>query len=147
MLARFAVVGAVALVPAVHHATPRHLPGCRARLIDTHGHRALCRRTGRAWAIRHRPTGEPVIASNYDDAEPTACPDGRGGTLHYDHGVANKTLPCGTRVRLCHGQSCEVATVQDRGPFIAGRTFDLNAGAKAAIGCDDLCSVRWAVVG
>ncbi len=59
-------------------------------------------------------------------------------------GVANKTLPCGTRLRICNGSACEVAVVDDRGPFVAGRELDLSAGAKAAIGCPDLCFVRYA---
>lgn len=76
----------------------------------------------------------PEVASWYEDAGGTAC-----GT-HYALGVANKTLACGTRVELCHA-GCEIVTVEDRGPFIAGRTWDLNAGAKAGIGCSDICNV------
>jgi rare lipoprotein A (peptidoglycan hydrolase) len=84
-------------------------------------------------------TSTGSVASWYQDEGGTAC-----GT-HYQQGVANKTLPCGTRVQLCHA-GCEVAVVEDRGPFVEGREFDLNPGAKAAIACSDICSVRWRVM-
>lgn len=41
-------------------------------------------------------------------------------------GVAHKTLPCGTMVLICY-RRCAWARVIDRGPFIAGREFDLTA--------------------
>lgn len=131
MLSEIAVA-AVAAVGSQHATTPHHhARGCRTDRCD--------RIVGRRWWERHHPeAGWPeALASWYDDAEGTAC-----GT-HYPLGVANKTLPCGTRVRLCHGGACETVVVEDRGPFIAGRTFDLNPGAKAGIGCSDLCTVRW----
>jgi hypothetical protein len=58
-----------------------------------------------------------------------------GGTLRPETlGVANKTLPCGTRLRLrYHGRSITVAVV-DRGPYVAGRDFDLTAATKARLG-------------
>jgi rare lipoprotein A len=40
-------------------------------------------------------------------------------------GVAHKTLPCGTRLRLCAGR-CVTVRVIDRGPFEPGREFDLT---------------------
>lgn len=79
-------------------------------------------------------------ASWFDDAGGTAC-----GT-HYSLGVANKELPCGTRVELCASR-CAVVVVEDRGPFVAGRVWDLNAGAKEATGFGDVGSVRYRVLG
>jgi hypothetical protein len=35
------------------------------------------------------------------------------------------------------------AEMADRGPFISGRTFDLNVNLRRAISCGDLCLVRW----
>jgi rare lipoprotein A len=80
-----------------------------------------------------------ATASWYNDAESTAC-----GT-HYALGVANKELPCGTRVEFCASR-CAVGTVEDRGPFAAGRMWDLNAGLKEAIGASDLGPVRYRVL-
>jgi rare lipoprotein A len=51
------------------------------------------------------------------------------GTL----GVAHKTLPCCTKVTLrYHGRTVRVPVV-DRGPFVAGREFDLTAATKARL--------------
>lgn len=48
-------------------------------------------------------------------------------------GVAHKTLRCGARVRLCY-RRCRTLRVIDRGPFVAGRDFDLTAAARTAVG-------------
>ena len=47
--------------------------------------------------------------------------------------AAHKTLPFGTRLRVCF-QRCAVVRVTDRGPFIHGREIDLSKGAADAIG-------------
>jgi rare lipoprotein A len=49
--------------------------------------------------------------------------------------AAHKTLPFGTRVRVTHlgnGRSVTV-TINDRGPYIAGRIIDLSRAAASAI--------------
>jgi rare lipoprotein A (peptidoglycan hydrolase) len=52
------------------------------------------------------------------------------GTL----GVANKTLPCGTKVKLrYHGREVTVPVI-DRGPYVAGREFDLTYAVKEKLG-------------
>jgi hypothetical protein len=56
-------------------------------------------------------------------------------------GVAHKSLPCGTIVTLTHGANTVTVPVVDRGPYIAGREFDLSPRVKAALGCTDLCTV------
>jgi hypothetical protein len=56
-------------------------------------------------------------------------------------GVAHKSLPCGTLVTLTHGANTVTVPVVDRGPYIAGREFDLSPRVKAALGCTDLCTV------
>jgi rare lipoprotein A len=62
---------------------------------------------------------------------PLAC----GGTMSASKiGVANKTLPCGTRVRLhYHGRTVN-ARVIDRGPYVGGRVYDLTAATKRKLG-------------
>ena len=50
--------------------------------------------------------------------------------------AANKTLPFGTKVlvtNLSNGKSCEV-TINDRGPYVAGRIIDLSRAAAESIG-------------
>jgi rare lipoprotein A len=48
------------------------------------------------------------------------------GTL----GVAHKTLPCGSRVTLRRGHRVVRVRVVDRGPYVAGREFDLTAATR-----------------
>jgi rare lipoprotein A len=51
----------------------------------------------------------------------------------HDLTAAHKTLPFGTRLRVCF-KRCAVVTVTDRGPYIHGREIDLSKGAADAIG-------------
>src|ERR1700689_909767 len=73
----------------------------------------------------------PAEASWYGGGGSLAC----GGTLTSSTlGVANKTLPCGTWIVLrYHGRSVQVQVI-DRGPFVAGREFDLTEATKRALG-------------
>jgi len=47
--------------------------------------------------------------------------------------AAHKTLPFGTRLKVCF-KRCAVVRVNDRGPYIHGRSLDLSKGAADAIG-------------
>lgn len=42
-------------------------------------------------------------------------------------GAAHRTLPCGTAVVFRHGAAVVTAPVIDRGPYVAGREWDLSA--------------------
>jgi peptidoglycan lytic transglycosylase len=48
-------------------------------------------------------------------------------------GVAHKTLPCGTELTLRKGDRIVRARVVDRGPFVAGREFDLTPATRRAL--------------
>ncbi len=52
-------------------------------------------------------------------------------------GVANKTLPCGTLVTLRYDGHTVRVPVVDRGPYVAGREFDLTEATKRALGFGD----------
>lgn len=58
-----------------------------------------------------------------------------GGTLTPGTlGVANKSLPCGTKVTLHYkGRTVRVPVV-DRGPYVGAREFDLTAATKQKLG-------------
>ena len=58
-----------------------------------------------------------------------------GGTLlPGTMGVAHKTLPCGTKVKLrYHGRSVTVPVI-DRGPYVPGRDYDLTEAVKDRLG-------------
>ncbi len=60
---------------------------------------------------------------------------GCGGTLGTGTlGVANKSLPCGTKVTLRHGSRSVRVRVIDRGPYVGGREYDLTAATARRIG-------------
>jgi len=42
--------------------------------------------------------------------------------------AAHRTLPFGTRVRVCRA-GCVVVRINDRGPFVRGRSLDLSRAA------------------
>ncbi len=83
------------------------------------------------------PLQGPAVASWYDDGGSTGC------GFHASYGVATFVGPCGSRVQICNGSNCIVATRDDSGPYVGGRTFDLDPAARAALGCSDLCAVTW----
>jgi rare lipoprotein A (peptidoglycan hydrolase) len=68
------------------------------------------------------------VASWYYDGGNTAC------GFHAYFGVANRYLPCGTKVAFRYGADSVTATVDDRGPFVGGRDWDLNQNTAAALG-------------
>ena len=49
-------------------------------------------------------------------------------------GVANKTLPCGTRVTLRYGGNQVTVPVIDRGPYSGNREYDLTEATKQRLG-------------
>lgn len=60
--------------------------------------------------------------------------------------VAHRTLPFGTRIEFSYkGRTC-VATVMDRGPFSAGRTFDLGPGTAKALGFSGVATVQYRIL-
>lgn len=61
--------------------------------------------------------------------------------------AAHRTLAFGTLVRVTHKGKSVVVRINDRGPFIRGRTIDLSKGAARKIGCHGVCRVQIAVVG
>jgi rare lipoprotein A len=73
-------------------------------------------------------------ASWYGGGGGLAC----GGALTSSTlGVANKTLPCGTIVTLRYNGHTVRVPVVDRGPYVAGREFDLTEATKHALGFGD----------
>jgi rare lipoprotein A (peptidoglycan hydrolase) len=81
------------------------------------------------------------IASVFTDyGLPIAC----GGVLQVPQlGVANKTLPCGTEVIFRYGGRAIRVPVIDRGPYIAGREWDLTGAAAEALHFPGLGPIEW----
>lgn len=60
---------------------------------------------------------------------------GCGGTLTTGSiGVANKSLPCGTKVTLRHRGRVLRVRVIDRGPYVGAREYDLTAATAQRLG-------------
>jgi rare lipoprotein A (peptidoglycan hydrolase) len=83
------------------------------------------------------------IASVFTDyGLPIAC----GGVLHVPQlGVANKTLPCGTMVTFVYGGRAIRVPVLDRGPYIAGREWDLTGATAEALHFPGLGPIKWRI--
>jgi len=62
-------------------------------------------------------------------------------------GVAHRTLPCGTLVRVSYHGHTVVAPVIDRGPYAQGVTWDLTAGAARSLGLAGTARVGVRLVG
>ena len=62
--------------------------------------------------------------------------------------AAHRTLPFGTRVRVTNSRNGRSITVRinDRGPFVKGRSIDLSSGAARAIGMGSTADVRMEVI-
>lgn len=84
-----------------------------ARSTATAGQMTVYREAGASW---------------YNDGGTTAC------GFHAEYGVANRTLPCGTKVALRYNGRSVTATVDDRGPYVGGRDWDLNQNTASALG-------------
>lgn len=48
--------------------------------------------------------------------------------------AAHKTLPFGTKLRVTYKGKSTVVTINDRGPYIRGRSIDLSKAAATRIG-------------
>ena len=108
---------------------PHRIGSARLR-VRLHGDTGplAARRIGRLNVYR------PVQASWYGGGGSLAC----GGSLTSSTmGVANRKLPCGTIVTLHLGSRTVRVPVVDRGPFIAGREFDLTSATRTALGFGD----------
>jgi len=62
-------------------------------------------------------------------------------------GVAHRTLPCGTLVRVSYKGHRLTLPVIDRGPYANGADWDLTAQAARALGIEDTVRIRARVVG
>jgi len=106
----------------------------RVRVAGGRGHRLP--RVPAGTLVAYRPT----LASWYDlYGGALAC----GGTLGYDTlGVANRTLPCGTRVTLRYRGRTVTVPVVDRGPYVGGREWDLTGATARRLGFEGV-GVVW----
>lgn len=106
---------------------------------------------------RHQAQNDANVTSDWRNANATMTPS--SGTGHSFSGMASfygnesgsrtasgqrfnqnamtaahRSLPFGTKLRVTHGGSSVIVTINDRGPFVRGRVLDLSTGAARAIG-------------
>lgn len=64
-------------------------------------------------------------------------------------GVAHRSLPCGTRITFRNPANGRTVTmpVIDRGPYVAGRQWDLSGGACKALGHCYTGPIQWKYAG
>ena len=62
--------------------------------------------------------------------------------------AAHRTLPFGTKVRVTNSRNGRsvIVRINDRGPFVKGRSIDLSSGAARAIGMGTSADVRIEVI-
>ncbi len=88
----------------------------------------------------HYRTAVASTFATYGD--PLAC----GGTLQEGQtGAASKTLPCGAHVVFRLRGRTATAPIIDRGPYVAGRDFDLTPATADALNFNGLGEVEWAL--
>jgi rare lipoprotein A len=114
--------------------SPDRIGGYRVRAFGIHGRHTR----GTASAPRRLTAFHQAEASYYGPGlygGALAC----GGSLEPGTlGVANKTLPCGAKVKLRYRGRTITVPVVDRGPYVAGRDFDLTAATKERLGFPDV---------
>ena len=93
----------------------------------------------RRHARTHAVASVAAVASWYYDYGNTAC------GFHAEYGVANKTLPCGTHVRISYAGRSVEATVDDRGPYVYGRSYDLDQTVSRVLGMSGVATVHVAL--
>jgi rare lipoprotein A (peptidoglycan hydrolase) len=113
------------------HGQPARLAGIRWRI---HYLRSI------RYALTH--PFQHALASWYSDAS-GACASPAGCSTY---GVANKTLAFGTRVRFEYDGRQVTAVVDDRGPYVAERVWDLNQSTAGALGFDGVDVVAYRVL-
>lgn len=60
--------------------------------------------------------------------------------------AAHRSLPFGTLVRVTHKGRSVTVRINDRGPFVRGRSLDLSRGAAQRLRCPGVCRVAMVVV-
>lgn len=96
------------------------------------------------WSLERKVDQVSVASVFRDYGLGLAC----GGVLgRHQLGVAHKTAPCGTLIQFRYAGRQLVVPVIDRGPYVAGREWDLTGAAADALGFPGLGQVQWSVVG
>jgi rare lipoprotein A len=109
------------------------------------GHPAAPRRRDSTQRLRGSGEWRTAKASHYGRNF-----SGRGASGErigpYSMIVAHKTLRFGTLIEFEYNGKRAVARVVDRGPYVAGRTFDLGPGVVRVLGFNGVHMVRYRII-
>jgi rare lipoprotein A (peptidoglycan hydrolase) len=109
---------------------------------------ALANTTGGAAPTETQSTSKRTLATWFGPGfygNKTACGQTMSPTLV---GVASRTLPCGTLVRIAYRGHDLTVPVLDRGPYgHIGAAWDLTAGAARALDIKETVRIATAIVG
>jgi rare lipoprotein A (peptidoglycan hydrolase) len=115
---------------AAVHGRGKYTQGTHVASLE-HRHGSSGSRPGRFVAGHNRTIREARVGGSEGGSVGVASYYGASGMT-----AAHRTLPFGTRVQvtnLANGHSVTVR-INDRGPFVRGRSIDLSTGAARAIG-------------
>jgi rare lipoprotein A (peptidoglycan hydrolase) len=95
------------------------------------------------WTLEPKSGIQVSVASVFTDyGLGLAC----GGVLgRHQLGVAHKTAPCGTLITFTYAGRSLTVPVIDRGPYIAGREWDLTGATAATLGFPGLGRIEWSL--
>ena len=95
------------------------------------------------WGLEPKSGIQVSVASVFTDyGLGLAC----GGVLGRQQlGVAHKTAPCGTLITFDYAGRSLTVPVIDRGPYVAGREWDLTGATAAALGFPGLGRIEWSL--
>ena len=95
------------------------------------------------WTLEPKSGIQVSVASVFTDyGLGLAC----GGVLGRQQlGVAHKTAPCGTLITFDYAGRSLTVPVIDRGPYVAGREWDLTGATAAALGFPGLGRIEWSL--
>lgn len=102
-----------------------------------------------AFILTNVPTAHAsrVVASWYDCKKPGECSKHKitaSGEKFNPNALtaAHKTLPFGTKLKVIYKGRSVIVRINDRGPFVKGRSIDLSRAAARKIGCHGVCVVK-----
>lgn len=97
------------------------------------------------WSLEPKSGIQVSVASVFTDyGFGLAC----GGVLGRNQlGVAHKTAPCGTLITFTYAGRSLTVPVINRGPYVAGREWDLTGATAAALAFPGLGPIQWSLSG
>lgn len=99
------------------------------------GSSGVAEASGMPLVNRQEEDAEIAMTASYYGHSLAGLPTASGEPFDPEgHSAAHKSLPLGTNLLVKRGDESVRVTVNDRGPYVAGRELDLSVGAAREIG-------------